>query len=164
MTIGRPTKFREEYCDLVCDLAAEGKGPAEWAYEIGVDRVTLYRWAETHSTFATAIARAKDYEQAAWERLARENIKDRNFNAQVWSKSMSARFRNDYTERQEVEQTFHGLPSPTVHGIQFTVIDPAKLPTDDLEALADMMNRQQSPVIDHETPIPNPITESNSND
>ena len=87
MTIGRPTKFREEYCDLVCDLAAEGKGPAEWAYEIGVDRVTLYRWAETHSTFATAIARAKDYEQAAWERLARENIKDRNFNAQVWSKS-----------------------------------------------------------------------------
>lgn len=169
MTFGRPTLYRPEYCERIIELAKEGKSVAEWASDIGVARSSLWEWCQEHEDFSAAFMRAKTEEQAALERLARENFGNKNFNANLWIKSAQARFRDDYTERREIETngnvSFSGLPSPTITGISFRILDPAKMETDDLEALAEMMQRQQSPTtIDHETLNPNPITESNLND
>ena len=152
---GRPTKYNPSFDEKICELAEEGKGPAEWAYELGVDRSTLYRWAQEHDSFATAIARAKDYEMAAWERLARENIKDRNFNAQVWSKSMSSRFPRDYTERKEIDQRNYGLPVNKIDTVTFNVIDPqplnlSNLSDEQLKQLQTLYNQSQTKVINHD--------------
>ncbi|SIQ08196.1 hypothetical protein SAMN05880582_101656 [Rhizobium sp. RU20A] len=154
---GRPTLYREEYCDLVVELGKQGKSVSEWASAIGVARSTLWEWSQTYDDFSAALMRAKTEEQAYFERTARENFDNRNFNANLWIKSAQARFRDDYTERREIETNgavnFTGLPAPQIGSIQFTVIDPAKLATEDLESLANILqsqNKSQALTIEHE--------------
>jgi hypothetical protein len=156
MVMGRPTLYREEYCERVIELGKQGKSVAEWASDIGVARSTLFEWAEHHPNFSTALMRAKTEEQAYFERTARENFDNRNFNSNLWIKSAQARFRDDYTERREIETSgamnFTGLPAPQIGSIQFTVVDPKKLETEDLENLANILQSQNKSqlTIEHE--------------
>lgn len=95
---GRPTSFRPEYCDLVERLGSEGNSPAQIATVLRIDKATLYRWAQDFEDFATALSRAKTFEQAFWEMLGYKSLGRKVFQAQVWRTSMAARFRDDYTE------------------------------------------------------------------
>ena len=103
--VGRPTKYKPEYCEEVLKMAAEGMSMAEYAAAFGVDRPTLYDWKEQHVEFSTALTRAKALEQSWWEREARLNVKNREFNANLWYRCAAARFRDDYTERKETAVT-----------------------------------------------------------
>jgi hypothetical protein len=47
--------------------------------------------------------RAKAEEQKWWERAGQENLGADRFQQQVWRTSMQARFRDDYTERRQLE-------------------------------------------------------------
>lgn len=76
---------------------------AEYAAAFEVDRVSLYDWAAAHEDFSTALMRAKQLEQAWWEREARLNVKNREFNANLWYRCAASRFRDDYTERKVTE-------------------------------------------------------------
>jgi hypothetical protein len=100
--VGRPSLYKLEYCDKVIELGKEGCSPAEIASHFDVDRETLANWGEAHPEFLAALTRAKVHEQAWWEKAGKSGMIADKFNAQVWSKSVSARFRNDYTERKEV--------------------------------------------------------------
>lgn len=100
--VGRPSLYRPEYCERVIELGKQGCSPAEIASEFDVDRATLRNWAEENPEFLTAITRAKIHEQAWWEKAGKAGLLANKFNAQVWTKSMSARFREDYTERKEL--------------------------------------------------------------
>ena len=104
--VGRPSKYRPEYCEKVLEMAREtGAGPAEYAAEFNVARETLYDWAAAHEEFSTVLTRAKDLEQAWWEKTGKTGLFADKFNALVWKTSMQARFRSDYTERQQTELT-----------------------------------------------------------
>lgn len=102
---GRPSRYKPEYCEQVIELGKRGFSPAMIASELDVDRKSLYDWADKHHEFATALTRAKSEEQAHWERMGMDNIKERQFQSSVWAKSMQARFRDDYTERRDIQQT-----------------------------------------------------------
>jgi hypothetical protein len=84
------------------ELAAAGKSLAQISARLDIPRTTLISWGEQHDEFSTALMRAKELEQNWWEDQAQENLTADKFNAPVWKKSMEARFRNDYTDRQEV--------------------------------------------------------------
>lgn len=99
---GRPSKYDPSYCDKVMELGKDGMSPVQIACELEVPRTTLLSWAEQHEEFSTALTRAKDYEQAWWERAGMNGMVGDKFNAAVWKKSMEARFRGDYTERKEL--------------------------------------------------------------
>lgn len=101
-TIGRPSKYKPEYCEAMIDLAKLGKSFAQIAAEFDVGRATLDDWTRDHADFADARARAEVHAQAWWENKAQDNLSSRDFNAPVWKKSVEARFRKDYTERQEI--------------------------------------------------------------
>lgn len=101
--VGRPSKYKPEYCQRVVELAKEGCGWADYAAEFDIDRTTLYDWAEAHEDFSTALSRAKVFEQQWWERAGRNGMYLEKFNALVWKTSIQARFRNDYTERMQTE-------------------------------------------------------------
>lgn len=101
--VGRPSKYKPEYCERVVELAKEGKGWADYAAEFDVDRVSLYDWAAAHDEFSTALSRAKVFEQQWWEAAARQGMFADKFNALVWKTSVQARFRDDYTERKVTE-------------------------------------------------------------
>lgn len=102
MAGGRPSKYDPAYCDKVIALGKEGKSLTQIAVALDVPKSTVISWSNQHLEFSTALTRAKECEQAWWEDKGMLGLTADKFNSAVWSKSMSARFRDDYTERREV--------------------------------------------------------------
>ncbi len=102
MAAGRPTDYREEYCDLVIEWGKLGKSKSWMAAKLDVCHQTLLRWEAAHPAFCEAMARAEAQAQAHWEDLGHENIKLRDFNSSVWSRSMAARFPKHWREKTAV--------------------------------------------------------------
>lgn len=130
--VGRPSKYKPEYCEAVIEMAKQGKGWANYAATFEIDRATLYDWAAAHEEFSTALTRAKVLEQQWWEDQARENLRSREFNANLWIKSAQARFREDYTERKETAVT--GANGGPVQ-VQSQVVDAKTLTPEQRDAL-----------------------------
>jgi len=103
--VGRPSKYKPEYCEMIVKLATEGKGWVSWALACGIDRTTMFDWAENHPDFSTALKEAKLREQEWWEEKGKSCMEAKNFQSAVWRTSMQARFREDYTERKVQEVT-----------------------------------------------------------
>lgn len=102
---GRPTDYKPEYCVDVIDLGKAGKSKAQMASHFDVARSTIDKWAEAHPEFSEALSRAMAHCQAWWENEGQTGMTSDKFNAAVWKKSVEARFRDDYTERQEIDHT-----------------------------------------------------------
>lgn len=125
MPAGRPTDYDPEYCDLVIDLGKQGKSKAYMAAEIGVARQTLENWAAAHPEFMDAMTRAMTFAQAWWEDAGQKGMTADKFNASVWSRSMAARFPEDWRETTRQEQTGpNGGPVQQVTEIRRTIVDP----------------------------------------
>lgn len=130
--VGRPSKYKPEHCERVIELGKLGYSYAEIAADLEVDKASLYDWAAAHEEFSTALRAAKTYEQAWFEREARSNMKNRDFNANLWYRSAASRFRDDYTERKETQVT--GANGGPVQ-VQSQVVDATTLDADQREAL-----------------------------
>lgn len=104
MTAGRPTAYDPAYCEQVVELGKAGKSKAQMAAQFDVSRPTIDNWAAAHPEFLEALSRAEAHCQAWWEDKGADGMEKPGFNAAVWKKSMEARFRDDYTERREVDQ------------------------------------------------------------
>lgn len=103
---GRPSLYRPEYCERVLEFGREGMSVVEMAAEIGVSRNSLEeRWPAAHEEFREAFARARELSQAWWERQGRVGLTAERFNAQVYSRSMAARFPKDWRESKEQRVT-----------------------------------------------------------
>ena len=124
---GRPTKYKPEYCEQIIELGKQGFSYSEIAAELGVDKASLYDWAAAHEDFSTALRAAKTYEQAWFEREARQNMKNRDFNANLWYRSAASRFRDDYTERKEVTGANGGPVKVEAQTIDITNLSPEDL-------------------------------------
>jgi hypothetical protein len=98
---GQPTKYRKEYCEEVIKLGAAGKSMAQMAVHLNVDRITLRNWSKVHDEFFTALSRAKELSQAWWEEAGQRGLDMQGFNAGLYNKIVSARFRDDYGDRTE---------------------------------------------------------------
>ena len=125
--VGRPSLYRPEYCEKVIELGRLGCSPAEIASDLDVDRATLIRWTDEHEEFRTALTRAKIHEQAWWEKAGKAGMVADKFNAAVWTKSVSARFRDDYCERQN--------DAPQITIVTNSAVDVRQLDADSRDAL-----------------------------
>lgn len=105
MPAGRPSKYNPKFCDEVIKLGAEGKSPEQISAVIDVPRNTMDSWAAVHPEFSEALKRAKELEHAWWEDVGVKALFADKFQQQVWAKSMQARFRDKYTEKQQLEHT-----------------------------------------------------------
>ncbi len=76
MPAGRPTLYREEYCELVVEICAEGFSLTGFAGKIGVARQTITEWCDVHPEFSAACNRAKSMRAAWWEERARHVAKE----------------------------------------------------------------------------------------
>jgi len=101
-SVGRPEKYKPEFCALVIKVGEAGGWLCEMAEECDVHRNTLDLWSEAHPEFMEALSRAKQKAQAWFEKRGREGLVEDKFNANLWSKQMSARHREEYTERREL--------------------------------------------------------------
>lgn len=111
---GRPTKYRPEMCEQVIEWGEMGKSRAWMCARLRISHETLLVWERDNRDFSEALARAKMLAQAHWEDLGHDNIKDREFNSSVWSRSMAARFPDDWRESSKVENDVRGSLSINV--------------------------------------------------
>ena len=81
------------------DLGADGKSPAQIAAELGVAQQTLENWGTNHKEFLEALMISRTKCKAWWENVGQNALFADKFQQNVWTKSMQARFREDYTER-----------------------------------------------------------------
>lgn len=95
----RPTKYESAFCEQAVALGSEGKSKVEIAFDLGVDRKTIDNWAREHPEFFHAITRAKEAEQVWWERKGRDGLEKAVFKDGMWSRSMAARFPDDWREK-----------------------------------------------------------------
>lgn len=65
--IGRPTKYKDEYCDKAIKFLAGGKSVTQLSAHIDVCKDTIYEWAKVHQDFSDALIRGKELSQAHWE-------------------------------------------------------------------------------------------------
>lgn len=136
MTAGRPTDYDPAYCDDIIKLGESGASVAEMAYELGVVKQTLFNWADAHPEFMDAFTRAKLAAQVWWERKGRAGMEKpaSEFQGNVWSRSMAARFPDDWREVKGTELTGKdGAPIQTANNSK---IDVAGLNDEQLRALA----------------------------
>lgn len=106
--VGRPSKYKPEYCDQLIQHMSEGLSFESFAAVIDVNRDTLYQWDKDYEEFSDAIKRAKDKSQLFWEKMGIDNImnqsefeKDGSFqtssskslNATIWIFNMKNRFK-----------------------------------------------------------------------
>jgi len=122
---GRPTDYRPEYCERVIEWGAQGKSKAWMAAHLGIAKQTLYHWEEAHPEFLDATTRAMSLSQAWWEDAGQQNMATPGFNASIWAKNMSNRFRDDWTDRQEHSGPGGG-PVQHAHSIEIVIVDPAE--------------------------------------
>lgn len=125
MAGGRPTDYRAEHCAQVVELGRQGKSHAQIAAALDVARQTLHNWAAVHPEFLDAITHARDLSQAWFEDKGQGGLEMPGFNASLWAKQVSARFPDDYTDRQKRELTgANGGPVEQVHRIERVIVDP----------------------------------------
>ena len=103
--VGRPTKYRPEFCDLIIKVGEEGGWLCEMAEACDVVRSTMDEWAANHPEFSEALTRAKQKAQAWFERKGRTGMEADKFNSALWQKQMSARHPSEYTEKRQTALT-----------------------------------------------------------
>lgn len=103
---GQPTKYRPAYCQMVIDWGKEGKSIEWMCAELGVVYNTLAsKWPELFPDFADALEMSQLHALKWWEDKGQAGISTRDFNAQVYSRSMAARFPKKWRETKVNELT-----------------------------------------------------------
>ena len=107
--VGRPTKYRPEFCEQVIELGKLGKSIEQIGGALDVGTRTLFAWRDEYEEFQHALERAKEYEMIWWEEQAQtymlEHKDGPKLNTGLWSRSMAARFPKKYRESVKQEIT-----------------------------------------------------------
>jgi hypothetical protein len=104
-TMARPTKYDPSFCDKVIEWGKLGKSIAWIAAELEVSKECVYNWARENQQFSDALAIARLKSQQYWEDEGQDGMKTPGFNASIWSRSMAARFPDDWREKSETALT-----------------------------------------------------------
>ena len=100
-----PSRYRPEYCEKVIELGREGKSKSYMTAALGINKNTLAKWADQNPEFAEALDIALLLSQQWWEDAGQNGMLGRSIDAAIWSRSMSARFREDWADTRRVETT-----------------------------------------------------------
>lgn len=107
--LGRPTKYDPALCEKIPRLGKLGKSRWQIASELGITPSNLENWEAVHEDFRDALRQARLDALAYWEGLAEAHIIETpgspKLNTGLWSRSMAARFPNEYRENNKVELT-----------------------------------------------------------
>jgi len=107
--LGRPTKYDPAYCERVIELGKQGKSRWQIASELGITPTNLANWEIAHEDFQRALSIARLDALAYWEEMAHLHMIETpggpKLNTGLWSRSMAARFPEQYRENSKVELT-----------------------------------------------------------
>ena len=103
----------------------DGKSMVWIASAFGVSRQTVQAWIAKHPEFAEAMELARTHAQAKWEDAGQTGMNVPGFGGSVWSRSMAARFPDDWREVKGAEISGPGGgPIETVTRIERVIVNP----------------------------------------
>lgn len=103
---GRPVEYKPEYCQMLIDHMKTGLSYEAFAAVVMCCKKTLYNWEKQYPEFLHAKSIGQNLCRMHWENLAINNAVSTNgksLNASVWIFNMKNRFRDEWRDRQEVE-------------------------------------------------------------
>ena len=103
--VGRPSKYRPEYCDMVVDHMSEGASLTSFAAEIDVSRETISEWSRVHPEFSVAVKKGKAKCAAWWERLGRTGAMGGDVNPTLVIFGLKNMAAYDWRDKQELAHT-----------------------------------------------------------
>lgn len=69
--VGRPSKYKKEYCQQIIECGKRGDTLVHFACDIGVVKDTLNEWASVHPEFSDALKVCKQENEKYWINLAK---------------------------------------------------------------------------------------------
>lgn len=128
MAVGRPSAYDPAFCEKVVELGKLGKSVTQIACALDVSKETVYAWIREKPEFSDAMTRARAYSQAWWEEMGQAGLTMQGFNAFLWAKNVSCRFREDYSEPKNVVLSGDAAnPVRTVNRVEIVAVE-AKAP------------------------------------
>ena len=114
MPAGRPTKYREEYCDAVVEHMSHGASLTSFAAEVDVARSTINVWIEEYPEFSESVKRAKAKCAAWWEKIGRDGAQGGGANPTLVIFGLKNMAAEDWRDKQEFDhRSPDGSMSPT---------------------------------------------------
>ena len=109
----KPSKFQAEYCELLVEMAAEGKAESEFAAHIQVSQSLLAEWTGKHPRFKVAREVANEIREAWFEKNYRLGMLGKiPVNASMMIRYAAA--KHGWKERSENEAKGPGGEIPVV--------------------------------------------------
>lgn len=102
---GRPTSYKEEYCEQLIKHMAEGLSFESFAGAVGVSKQTLYDWAAANPEFLDAKQRGFEVSRLTWERIGLKITKAGEGNATAFIFNMKNRFKEEWRDKVETEHS-----------------------------------------------------------
>lgn len=99
--VGRPTKYKKEYCEQLIEHFEEGFSYGSFAGKIGVNQDTLYEWEKVHPEYSESKKIGYSKSMYYWEKLGLSGIKGETtgkFAASPFIFMMKCRFRDEYSD------------------------------------------------------------------
>lgn len=102
---GRPSKYKNEYCELLIEHLESGLSYEAFAGVIKVHLDTLYEWEKVHPNFSEAKRIGVQAGRLFWEKMGRAGAagKIKNFNCTAWIFNMKNRF--GWRDKQDVNHS-----------------------------------------------------------
>lgn len=99
--VGRPTKYKKEYCQKLIDHMAQGYSYESFAGVVKTNRDTIYHWESIHPAFSDAKKIASAQCMLFWEKMGMAGTvgKLKNFSTPMWIFNMKNRFK--WADRHE---------------------------------------------------------------
>ena len=104
---GRPTDYRPQYCQSVIAWGKLGKSKAWICAELDIVDNTMRNWSEAHPEFLQAMELSQKKAQQLWEDIGFDGMQSKSIDASIYSRSMAARFPNDWREKSENTSTIN---------------------------------------------------------
>jgi len=82
--IGRPTKYKPEYIDLVIELMEQGWSKTRVAAHLRVHKDTLYEWIKQHQDFSDAVRVGETLSEAWWEQQGVAALTSKEYNTNMF--------------------------------------------------------------------------------
>lgn len=93
MKVGRPTKYKPEYCQMLVEHMKQGFSFECFGAVIDCSEDALYDWKNLHKEFSEAYKKGRMYSMKFWEDLGVVGTTEGNhFNATSWIFNMKNRF------------------------------------------------------------------------
>lgn len=125
MAGGRPTDYDPGFCASVIEYGAKGKSRTWIAATLGCSRQTLHNWEAAHPEFLDAMDRASLLAQLWWEDSGQDGMAKPGFNAAIWSRSMAARFPDEWREKTAHEHG--GKDGAPISFVDVSALSPAQI-------------------------------------